>query len=322
MNCLNCFTPASGRNVVHCKVCNGILHKDCAIKEGGDMYCDNCYTVKESTPHQKIEVPDVIRRSYIDTYKQCPTKFYYEVIKDIPAPQTIYTQLGIDLHELFNQHAQNPRPIEEMKKEFETIFDNYPDELFGEVPKVKIYHRGVNSINNFYLITKNMPKPFKTEHTMQFSVGEDLPKVQCTADRIHLVDGELEIFDYKTGAVMVGQKLSNDIQAPLYIYGARETYGYPVRKFVFLYLDQNKVRVFNRCSSEEYICEVNKRQYHINLTETIRDVQRTFSQIKKGQFNIPRNIKGMFYTCKMCHLREMDICKGAEIQSWKQYNKR
>ena len=240
----------------------------------------------------------------------------------MPQPYTIYTQEGIDLHDLFNVHSNAPMPMKDMLARFEEIFNSYPDELFGDVPKVKMYNRGINSINNFHLITQNMPKPFKTEHTIQFSVGEGLPKVQCTADRIHLVDGELEIFDYKTGAVMVGQKHSSDIQAPLYIYGAQEAYGFPVRKFVLLYLDQNKVRVFNRCGAEEYVCEVGKKNYYINLSDTVKEVQHIFSQIKKGQFNIPRDTKGMYFTCKMCHLKEQGVCQGAEIQAWKQYNKR
>jgi hypothetical protein len=97
-------------------------------------------------------------------------------------------------------------------------------------------------------------------------------------------------------------------------------YGIPVRSFTFHYLDENKTREFVRVTPDEYVCQVINRQYKINLQDAIRDVQHQFSQIKKGIFSIPKETKKMFFTCKMCHLKDMDVCKGAYIESWKQIN--
>jgi len=326
LNCVSCLLPiADLRKETHCSICNGNLHKDCAIKEDGKHYCDTCYTVKEedktTQTNVDIDVPDVIRRSYIETYRACPLKFYHEVIKGVPSPPNIYTQMGIDLHEMFDKASQNKDFIKsDMQKHFESIFHSYPDSLFGDVEKIKMYNRGVNSIDTFYKVISEMGNPFKTEETIQFSVGDDLPLVQTTSDRIDEVNGELEMSDWKTGQVMVGQKLSTDLQAPLYILGVRDKFQMPVRKFTFYYLEDNKTRVFERLDDERYVCTVNKRQYFVNITETKKEVQRILTQIKKGQFNIPQRAKNMYYTCKMCHLQQLEICKGADIESWRQYN--
>lgn len=321
--CTSCFLPV--KESTTCSVCGKPLHKDCAIKEGGTFFCDVCYTVKseEVNTNPDFEIPSVIRRSYIETYKSCPYKFYLNVIKGIGDEQSVYAQLGIDLHELFDKASKDRSfTSDQMLQEFNILFSNYPESFFKDQQfRDKMYSRGLNSIDTFYDVIKDMPKPYATEQTIQFSIGEGLPLVQTTSDRINMVDNELEMIDWKTGVVMVGQKLSSDLQAPLYIYGVREHFKLPIRKFTFYYLDENKTRVFERVNDDEYVCQVNKRKYYINLTDAIREVKSIFNKITKGDFNIPRETKGMFFTCKMCDFKEKGMCKGAELESWSQYNK-
>lgn len=325
-SCKNCFLPIDDlRTAKHCTICNALLHKECAIKEDGKFYCDVCYTVKESEGNKvEIEIPDVIRRSYIDTYDACPFKFYNEVILGVESEPHIYNQAGIDLHELYCKASNDDKfHIKEMKAIFDEKWNNYDEKLFDvawQVNRQKLYNSLVNGIDTFYHINNKMPKPFRTEEQIIFDVGDGMPKVSSTIDRINEVNGELEVIDWKTGAVMVGQKLSNDIQAPLYIAGVEKVYKKPVRKFTFHYLEDNKERVFERYDSENYVCQVNKRQYFINPNDTVKRVQAIFTKIKNGQFNIPIKTNHMYYTCKMCHLPKLGICKGADVESWKQYN--
>jgi hypothetical protein len=322
VKCVSCFLPITNKES-HCSLCNGTLHKDCAIKENDTIYCDVCYTVKrEEQP--TIAIPDVIRRSHIELYKMCPFKFYQEVLNNNPQPTNIYAQLGIDLHTLFDKASQDKQfTYPQMSEAYVKIFDKYEPELFTEVSQKKMFLRGQNCIESFYNILPHLPAtPHATEETIQFSIGEDLPIVQTTSDRIDLVDGKLEVLDWKTGKVMVGKKISSDLQAPLYIYGIRNKYKMPIRKFTFYYLDENKIRVFNQINNDEYECCVRKRSYYINIMDAIREVKSIFSHIKKGNFNVPRNIKDMYFYCKYCHIREQKICEGADLQGWKQYNKK
>ena len=317
MICGSCFSEV--KEPIYCSVCKTPLHKECAIKDDG-FYCDDCYTLKDSEIPQ-IDVPDVIRRSYIETYKVCPLKAYYVLLKGIKAPPNAYTQIGIDLHELFSKASLDDNYTKsEMLDEFHKTWYNYNPSLFenDEEFKEKMHIRATTSINNIYNILPNMRKVVSAEETIQFPIGENLPYVQTTSDRINSYKDGLEIIDWKTGAVMVGQKISSDLQAPLYIYGVQQHYNKPVYRFVFHYLNEGKERVFERVEGDKYVCTVGKRNYQITLRNTIHEVQSIFGKIKKGVFNVPTNTKKMFFTCKMCHLKDMEICKGAYLESWHQ----
>ena len=50
--------------------------------------------------------------------------------------------------------------------------------------------------------------------------------------------------------------------------------------------------------------------------EAIKEIQRVFSKIQKGSFNIPSG-KNMNYICKYCHIKEKNLCEGADVQSWR-----
>lgn len=324
MICKNCFNEIiDARKEVKCTICNSHLHKDCSIKEDNKFFCDNCYTVKlEDKPNDlNYEVPEIIRRSYIETYKSCPYKFLLEIIKGIKDEDdnSIYAKIGIDLHKLFEKACNDSNyKIKHMATDFISMWHNYTTDMFiNEEQKNSLLNRSLISMNSFYNVLANMPqKPHSTEDTIIFSVGENLPKVSTTSDRIDLIDGELEMSDWKTGKVMVGKKISSDLQAPLYIYGARQKYNLPIRKFTFYYLSENKTRTFERITNDDYVCWVKKRKYIINITDAIREVQVIMNQIKKGNFNIPQKTTGMYFTCKMCNLQKNGHCRGADLESW------
>lgn len=309
-----------------CQTCNNVLHAECAITDGG-TFCDTCYiTRKEDTPIKTIDIPSVIRRTYIETYRACPHKFLKEVIEGNTQPPTSYTQIGIDLHELFESACLGDTDKQHALDVMEYAFKNYSDDLFvsgfSSDNRSDMWQRTITSIDTFFdVVLPTLPSaPFTVEETIEFSVGEDLPNVQFTMDRIDEVNGELEMHDWKTGRVMVGQKLSSDLQAPLYIYGTQLHFDKPVRKFTFYYLNENKTRTFERSADDPntYVCRVNKREYKINILDGVREIQRVFSQIKKGNFNIPHDTRKMHFTCKMCHLLKEGKCQGADLQQWNQ----
>jgi RecB family exonuclease len=261
------------------------MHAECAIQDGG-VFCDTCYvTRKEDTPKMTFTIPDVIRRTYIETYRKCPHKFFKEVLEGNVQPPTSYTQIGIDLHEIFenacNGNENKENALRVMQEKFAGYSDTLFDSGFASDNRDDMWTRTTESIDTFFDVTlPNLPAtPFTTEETIEFSVGAELPNVQFTMDRIDEVDGELEMHDWKTGRVMVGQKLSSDLQAPLYIYGTREHFGKPVRSFTFYYLQDNKTRVFTRdaVNPDIYVCKVNKREYKVSLKSTIAEIQHVFS---------------------------------------------
>lgn len=321
MVCKNCFAPTEGHVTTTCVACSRTLHEDCRINRNGDSYCDVCF-IDVDTKREVIEfaIPEVIRRTYIETYRSCPHKFLKEVLEGNESPPTCYTQVGIDLHDLFEK-GLNDRTYtkDDMMADYLKFWhDVYPGmNLFkDDEQKDAMWERSLASIETFYHVLPSIPMPMVTEQTIRYSIGEDIPDVEFTMDAV--IEGEdgLELLDWKTGQVMVGKKLSSDLQAPLYIYGVQNHFKRPVKRFTFYYLKDNKERVFEHVEGVRYKCTVGKRDYYINLDEAIREVKGIFSQIKKGNFNIPRDTKGMYFTCKMCHLQEQGLCQGADMQAW------
>ena len=319
MYCFNCSTHLERKGSTRCTECSTWLHKECSIQG----LCDVCLINAGERDTVKVEIPEIIRRSYIETYKKCPHKFLKQVLEDNPMPANIYTQLGIDLHEEFEK-ACNDRAysIEEMRRKFEEYWDTYGDELFVEyATREKMYARGHESIVGFYNVLETLPiKPFATEETLRLNIGEGLPNIQITMDRIDMDENvELHIHDWKTGKVIVGKKISSDLQPPLYIKLVGDHYGKNVKSFNLWYVNEGKSRHYYQSEKDPnvYVCTVGKRPYYTNTTDAIREVQHLFSQIVKGNFNIPRDTKNLYYECKMCHIKELGLCSGAEEQSWK-----
>lgn len=321
--CYSCYRPVDQSPTVVCSKCNNALHEDCAINDGGALSCDSCYTNRIAEPPKTdYPIPETIRRSYIETYRTCPFKFLKQVIEGLEDPPNCYTQVGIDLHDLFEK-GLNDRSYSmiQMTNDFQYIWDQYTDELFDdEKQREQMYQRSQSSISNYYQVIDKIPIPMVTEQKIFYEVGEGFPQVQFTMDAIiELDDDELEILDWKTGRVATGVKLSTDLQAPLYIYGVQKHYQRPVKRFTLYFVNENKKRVYERVEHNKYVCTVGKRDYFIDLDEMVKEVRRVFSGIMKGNYNIPQDTKGMFFACKMCHVKKAGLCEGAEMQSW--YNK-
>jgi hypothetical protein len=223
------------------------------------------------------------------------------------------------LHDLFDEHANQDVKMTEgvMKEKYSALYRKYPDELFGDVNRDKMWTRAMTSISTFFGIAERLPyKPFATEEKIEFPIADGVPNVNLTMDRIDEIAGELEILDWKTGKVLVGKNLCYDLQAPLYIHGVRTHYGKPVRRFTFQYVNEGKNRVFERVNDDVYRCTVGKKEYEISITEKLREVNTLFSRIKKGDFNVPTDTRGMYFACKMCHQKAIGACGGVEEQSW------
>lgn len=318
--CNSCGFPISSRETIgECEVCHKPTHSFCLIKEENIAYCDHCYvskTEKKDIP----ELPEKIRRTYIELYRSCPRKFRLEVLDGNSSPPTKYTQVGIDLHDLFEKAVLDRTYTKtQMKLDYvPMLLAQIEAGLYeDEEDKQKFIDRANQSMDTFYDILPNIPPAFVTEQTISYSIGEDVPDVEFTMDLItEAPDNELDLHDWKTGKVMVGQKIATDMQAPLYIYGVEQFYGRKVRSFTFYYLNEKKTRTFTRVSEGVYECKVGKRSYYIKLRETMTEIAQIFSKMKQGQFGIPADTRKMFFTCKMCHLQEQGLCFGADQQSW------
>ena len=322
MECNSCQFPLNERDSIGiCGVCTKTTHSFCLIKKGDNMVCDVCY-VKEDTDVKPYEfvLPDFIRRTNIETYRKCPNKFKLEVLEGHEQPPRSYTQVGIDLHDIFEKCLWDRAiTIQQAKAMYDVEFEKEKEMNLFETDEIAqgFYKRAIDCIDNYFELLPTFPKPFITEETIFYDVQEGLPKVRFTMDAIfEEPDGTLSLKDWKTGKELVGKQLAEDLQAPLYIYGVEQHYGKKVSKFTYYYLKDNKVREFVRTDDGTFVCTVGKREYKIRTNEMLGTVRSLFARIKNGDFNIPLDTKKMYFTCKMCHLQEQGLCQGADTQAW------
>lgn len=327
MNCNSCNFPIGEKETIkECGQCGRHTHAFCLIPKGGEMVCDLCLIkATEEKPSYEFELPEHIRRTNIETYRKCPYKFKLEVLEGHQQPPRTYTQVGVDCHDIFEKALLDRSFTRDLwEKEYATVFLPKQEEMGiyeSEEEKQAFNKRVEDCFTNFELILPTLHKPFKTEETIFFEVGEGLPKVRFTMDAIFENEsGGLDLVDWKTGKELVGKQLAEDLQAPIYIHGVEKEYGKRVDSFTFYYLKEGKVRKFVRSGNGEFVCVVGKREYFIRLDEMIAEIQRLFSHIKKGNFKVPSDVKKMFFACKMCHLREQGLCLGADQQAWVQLN--
>lgn len=317
MECKSCRLPITDENYVMCSVCNKAIHNECKVATSDIPICDICHINAKRKKRREIEIPDIIRRSYIETYRTCPYKFFKEVMEGHAQPPNIYTQSGIDIHDLFDQHAKSLRTIDEIKKDWSDLWHN--TELYRESPdelRQKIKKRCDDSIVNFERYTMDMGKPFATEVQLITEIDKHLPKISTTVDRVDNHHGVLAITDWKTGKVAAGQKLSTDLQVPLYIYAVKTHYNLPVESFTLYYTAEDKERKYISVDDDTYVCTVKSREYFVKISDAIREVKTIFSRIKNGKFSIPSDSRSMWYQCKMCHIQESGLCQGCVEQKW------
>jgi RecB family exonuclease len=267
----------------------------------------------------KYKLPPTIRRSYIDTYKNCPYRFYKEAIEKVVDKYNIYAQLGVDLHLLFDKHIKEPMTKVAMLLEYQEIFDKYSPKYFSTPElKEKMYDRGIASINGFFLISPTLPKPYKTEETLLLRLPNHDTKISCTIDRIEKErNGAYIIYDYKTGKTVHPSTTIKGMQLPLYIEAVRQNYEKEVSKFVFLYVSENKAIAFNNIGNGEYenVTEKRENHYRISIPKTLKETVKIVDKICKGKFEVNTKTVNRYY-CSVCHLQQKGMCCGPDLAGW------
>lgn len=330
--CSNCKQEVKeGQEIVTSKSSSSVMHKECS---SFCISCKSAITDEESLsnqfkcttclPKEEKIIPniDVIRRSYIELYKSCPYAFYNVVVKGIELPNGVYALHGIILHDLFDLYSTS-----EDKSKI-NLFDLFKERYYGEMSEnhldfkekpelfMELYEKGIRAIKNYLAYEETAPKPFETEKKIIFSVGENLPKISITFDRVNKYGEEYELVDYKCGKVYSGQKLVTDLQLPLYALAIKERYGKLPNTFRFLFMSENKERVYHLTRENTYECTVRNRKYVVNLTEAIREVKQVLGDIQKGRFSVHQDVSN-WHCERMCQLKKYEVCQGKDVQRWK-----
>ena len=143
--------------------------------------------------------------SKFSLYKECPLKYRFRYIDQIPEKPKPYLIFGRIIHEILAHFFSRvpPPPLSDLTEMFREKWDSITIEEKGyakpEYDKID-FNKGIRIINNFYQKHKdNEILPLKNEY--QTFVDLDNITANIIADRIdYLGDGKITIIDYKTGS--------------------------------------------------------------------------------------------------------------------------
>ena len=311
--CVMCKTELTWENKTLCVKCGAEICDKCS--QENQFKCDKCADKK------KLKIPEVIRRSSIEDYKACPYYFKLHVIDGNEPRQHVLARLGSDLHDLYEHIQRGDIEISDIPSQTDWILANieqdYPEEDMN-----RILEKSTICNKNFIELLPNLKnEPVAFEERINFSIGDDLPKVTIAYDRLEKDEnGDLHIVDWKTGKVMSGKKLTTDLQPALYLKAVEQQYGKMPKSFRLIYLgdtDKNgnyKERLFESIDGNKFVCKVGKKEYIQDISEQIKVVQKLFAQIKAGKFSIPT--KPDYFKCKMCDFKSKGLCNGNDVQNW------
>jgi len=163
---------------------------------------------------QKLAVVD-FSYSRIDTYTQCPAKYFYSYILKEPRQFNAPAVLGNIVHAVLENILDNDTilDITELKNEYEkniAVWD--PDHLISS----DLISVGSSIIDDFY--DQHSDKNFHIyEKEMSFDFILGIYRIIGFIDRVDLIGDRINITDYKTGKWEVAQKdVANNLQLGIY----------------------------------------------------------------------------------------------------------
>ncbi|AKB85353.1 ATP-dependent DNA helicase [Methanococcoides methylutens] len=167
--------------------------------------------------------------SKIKTYQDCPLKFKYGTVLNIPTPQKAYFQVGTDVHSVYEQLSQ-------MDMKGESIDITTANQLLDDIWDPAAYpsrtqeqqeHGKMKQMLDFWFRFEadNPNETVAVEEFFDLDLnGAHFGGVIDRVDRTP--EGEYIVIDYKTGKTTLPKsKLKDDVQLALYCLAVKEMYG-------------------------------------------------------------------------------------------------
>lgn len=152
-----------------------------------------------------------------------------------------YAQFGILLHEIWD------RMCKESITDLSKLYDMYEEKIdtitLPEGKESDFRAKGYEQIE--WVFENYNYKPLETEYNFE---GVYIPSIGMeftgTIDRIDGTPKDYILQDYKTGnhAKFTKKELTNNVQATIYSYAAKEKYGVFPKEFSFIFTDSKRVK--------------------------------------------------------------------------------
>ncbi len=218
---------------------------------------------KLNTPVTKYQLPAKFSFSQIAAFANCPLQYKYNFILRIPVPEKPVMQFGRLMHNVLNDFF-TPFLIDtisqaslfgaaeklDYKPKFNDLLNIYKNKWidFGfdsKEQRDEYKKQGRDILKGFFnnLDLSSLPKVVALEKSFQLKIKDFI--LRGSIDRVdELLDGTLEIIDYKTGSPK--NKLTADDKRQLIIYklALEQIYAKKVSKLTFYYLNNNSTLSF------------------------------------------------------------------------------
>lgn len=167
--------------------------------------------------------------SAIKMYEDCPLKFKYSYVLNIPMPQKSFFQLGTDVHAVFEKISKLKMQgeVPDMVKAREMLDATWNPHAFDSRTQEQQEYSKMKKMLDFWMdFEQNNPNE-TVEVEKEFEIKLDGAKFRGYIDRLDRTpEREFIVIDYKTGTTNLSKnKLKEDIQIALYCMAVKEKYG-------------------------------------------------------------------------------------------------
>jgi len=179
-----------------------------------------------------MEEQKIVKTSYsaLDTFKQCPLKYKFQIIDKIKAPKTKEAVFGGKLHEALEWfHSQTPLSptLDQLLNQFKELWPKENSPFQGDEDMI-YFSEAIKILKNYYENYLKIKDNFTVLGTeTRFEVLLENPQnkeEKCLLtgiiDRIDKTKNGIEIIDYKTTKKLPSQEdINNSMQMSLYCLG-------------------------------------------------------------------------------------------------------
>ncbi|MBI5631687.1 MAG: PD-(D/E)XK nuclease family protein [Elusimicrobia bacterium] len=196
----------------------------------------------------KIKLPRPLSHSSLTMYGECPQKYKFKYIDNIPEKPRHFFSFGSSVHQalefFYGVKTLPPPSLEELLAYYKEhwLSAGYRD----QVQESEYFDDGKQILTQFYnKHVRDFKLPFFVEY--QFNLEVSGVPVTGKVDRIDkLADGSLSILDYKTGKALAKDRVQADAQLTMYQMACEALLGLPVARLVFYHLPTLKEQSVER----------------------------------------------------------------------------
>ena len=269
-------------------------------------------------------MPDTSRRSFLDIYDECPYALKQILTHKFDMNGNLWSIVGNILHDIFENdsmsdiNSSQDALYEKFLYEFDNLIAASPS-LVTEANRLTSYdvvermkEKAKRDIESYYIYQSTHGKPLFAEVELRLETPEGLPDVTMTLDRVdRCSDGTTVILDYKTGKVFSGRDCVEGFQAPCYLLGFKESYGYLPDRFIFLFTDENKERTLFKINDDQYKLVIRGKEYILTLSDSYAMIVNHLTSMVNGKWGHGKNLNS-FKCDNFCEIKKNKLCLGIE----------